>query len=46
MRSSNVIIKYADDTTVIGQIANNDESAYSDSIITGTLVFGERLVTL
>ncbi|KAK3543463.1 hypothetical protein QTP70_022074, partial [Hemibagrus guttatus] len=31
-RGSNIFIKYADDTTVIGRISNNDESAYREEI--------------
>ncbi|KAK3511500.1 hypothetical protein QTP70_009000 [Hemibagrus guttatus] len=30
--SSNIFIKYADDTTVVGRISNNDESAYREEI--------------
>ena len=30
--SSNVIIKFADDTTVVGLISNNDESAYREEV--------------
>ncbi|KAI5615474.1 gastrula zinc finger protein XlCGF28.1-like [Silurus asotus] len=30
--NSNIFIKYADDTTVVGQIDNNDESAYREEI--------------
>ncbi|KAK3508817.1 hypothetical protein QTP70_009615 [Hemibagrus guttatus] len=30
--NSNIFIKYADDTTVVGRISNNDESAYREEI--------------
>ncbi|KAK3519981.1 hypothetical protein QTP70_010107 [Hemibagrus guttatus] len=30
--NSNIFIKYVDDTTVVGQISNNDESAYREEI--------------
>ncbi|KAI5610553.1 gastrula zinc finger protein XlCGF28.1-like [Silurus asotus] len=30
--NSNIFIKYADDTTVVGQIENNDKSAYREEI--------------
>ncbi|KAK3523689.1 hypothetical protein QTP70_008611 [Hemibagrus guttatus] len=30
--NSNIFIKYADDTTVVGQINNSDESAYREEI--------------
>ena len=32
--SSNTVIKFADDTTIIGQIANNDEGAYREEVST------------
>lgn len=32
--SSNVIVKFADDTTVIGLITNNDETAYREEVST------------
>lgn len=32
MNGSNAIIKFADDTTVIGLIGNNDETAYREEI--------------
>ena len=32
MHTSNSIIKYADDTTVVGLIANNDETAYREEV--------------
>ncbi len=34
--SSNVIVKFADDTTVIGLITNNDETAYREEVSTLT----------
>ncbi len=34
--SSNVIVKFANDTTVIGLITNNDETAYREEVITLT----------
>ncbi len=34
--SSNVIVKFADDTTVIGLITDNDESAYREEVSTLT----------
>ncbi len=34
--SSNVIIKFADDTTVVGLITDNDESAYREEVHTLT----------
>ncbi len=34
--SSNVIVKYADDTTVIGLITDNDETAYREEVSTLT----------
>ncbi len=34
--SSNVIIKFADDTTVIGLITDNDETAYREEVSTLT----------
>ncbi|KAF7702960.1 hypothetical protein C0J45_8209 [Silurus meridionalis] len=30
--NSNIVIKYADDTTMVGQISNNKESAYKEEI--------------
>ncbi len=35
-RSSNVIVKFADDTTVIGLITDNDETAYREEVSTLT----------
>jgi hypothetical protein len=32
MPASNSIIKFADDTTVVGLIANNDETAYREEV--------------
>lgn len=32
IHDSNIIIKFADDTTVAGLIHNNDESAYRDEV--------------
>jgi hypothetical protein len=32
MLASNSIIKFADDTTVIGLISNNDETAYGEEV--------------
>ena len=32
MHASNSIIKFADDTTVIGLITNNDETAYREEV--------------
>ncbi|KAI5094470.1 hypothetical protein C0J45_16194 [Silurus meridionalis] len=32
LHNSNIFIKYADDTTVVGQIHNNDESPYREEI--------------
>ena len=32
MHNSNSIIKFADDTTVIGLITNNDETAYREEV--------------
>ena len=29
---SNIIIKFADDTTVVGLITDNDETAYRDEV--------------
>ncbi len=34
--SSNVIVKFADDTTVIGLITDNDETAYREEVSTLT----------
>src|SRR4029434_6731889 len=30
--SSNIILKFADDTTILGLISNNDETAYRDEV--------------
>ena len=32
MHASNSIIKFADDTTVVGLITNNDETAYREEV--------------
>jgi hypothetical protein len=32
MHASNSIIKFADDTTVVGLITNNDETAYREKV--------------
>ena len=32
MHASNSIIKFADDTTVLGLIINNDETAYREEV--------------
>ena len=32
MRASNSIIKFADDTTVVGRITNNDQTAYREEV--------------
>ena len=32
MHDSNTIIKFADDTTVVGLITNNDETAYREEV--------------
>jgi hypothetical protein len=32
MHVSNTIIKFADDTTVVGLITNNDETAYREDV--------------
>jgi hypothetical protein len=34
MHTSNSIIKFADDTTVVGLITNNDETAYREEVRT------------
>ena len=44
MHASNSIIKFADDTTVVGLITNNDETAYRDASATIHLRFLVRLV--
>ncbi len=41
--SSNVIVKFADDTTVIGLITDNDETAYREEV--STLTNGVRRTT-
>ncbi len=44
--SSNVIIKFADDTTVIGLITDNNETAYREEVITLTKWFQENQLSL
>ncbi len=41
--SSNSIIKFADDTVVLGLISNNDETAYLDEVETYIMVPGQPL---
>ncbi len=44
--SSNVIIKFADDTTVIGLITDNDETAYREEVSTLTKWYQENHLSL
>jgi hypothetical protein len=47
MHSSNSIIKFADDTTVVGLITNNDETAYREEVrALRVLGFQENKLTL
>ncbi len=44
--SSNVIVKFADDTTVIGLITDNDETAYREEVSTLTKWLQENHISL
>ena len=41
MHASNSIIKFADDTTVVGLITNNDETAYREEVRALSVVPGK-----
>ena len=42
MHSSNSIIKFADDTTVVGLITPNDETAYREAVVTAKQPLTQR----
>ncbi|KAK3524892.1 hypothetical protein QTP86_011310 [Hemibagrus guttatus] len=44
--ASNIFIKYADDTTVVGRISNNDESAYTEEIQSLSVWCSMNILTL
>ena len=39
---SNTVIKFADDTTVVGLITDNDETAYREDVRAGRVVPGQQ----